>query len=160
MNVLSTLAQATYDYNYSGGYSSSSYDNTDPATTAAIVLFSLGFAFIVIAIAYVITSFLLMRIFKKAGVESWKAWVPVYNNWVMLELGGQQGFWAVLAFIPIVNIASVVFMLIAQYHIGLRLGKEGVFVLWAIFIPIVWFIWLAFDDSKWDGKKHPATPVA
>ncbi|HJP80986.1 MAG TPA: DUF5684 domain-containing protein [Candidatus Saccharimonadales bacterium] len=160
MNIVSTLAQATYDYNYNSGYDSSSYNNTDPATTAAVLLITIGFALITIAIVYVVVSFLLMRIFKKAGVETWKAWVPVYNHWTLLELGGQQGFWAVLAFIPIVNIAAAVFLYIAQYHVGLRLGKEGVFVLWAIFIPIVWYIWLAFDDSKWDGKKHPATPIA
>ena len=83
------------------------------------------------------------------------AWVPFYNHWTLLELGNQKGFWAVLIIVPIVNIASTVFTYIAMYHIGLKLGKDGAFVLWAIFLPLVWYIWLAVDDSTWEkAKKH------
>jgi hypothetical protein len=59
----------------------------------------------------------------------------------------------VLAFIPFVNIASAVFMYIAMYEIGLRLGKQGAFVLFAIFLPLVWTVWLAIDSSTWQGEK-------
>jgi hypothetical protein len=46
-------------------------------------------------------------------------------------------------------------MYIAMYTIGLRFGKEGYFVLLAIFLPIVWSAWLAFDKSTWQ-KTAPA----
>ena len=139
-----------------------SYQAADTASStdsaAAALLFGGLFLFFVFAviIGYVVFSFLLGRIFKKAGVESWKAWVPVYNSWIMLELGGQQGFWVILAFIPLVNIVSAVFMFIAMYNIGLKLGKPGAFVLLAIFLPAVWLIWLAVDDSKWPAKTTGA----
>lgn len=128
----------------------------DIAAGAAIAGAFLFFFLIVALISYVITAWLLGRIFKKAGVEQWIAWVPIYNNWKLLEIGGQQGFWAVLALIPFVNIVSAIFTYIAMYHVGKKLGKEDWFVLFAIFLPIVWLIWLAFDDSKWSGAK----PVA
>ena len=67
----------------------------------------------------------------------------------MLEIGGQKGFWAVLGFVPIVNFVSLIFVIIAMYQIGLNLGKEAWFVLLAIFVPLVWYIWLAVDSSKW-----------
>ena len=152
MSIQSLLAQADYyttDY-YDSSYSSS-YD-ADPAVTAAAFGFFMLMTLVFAAIAYVVIALLLARIFKKAGVESWKAWVPVYNSWVLLELGDQKGFWAVLAFVPVVNIVAAVFMYIAMYNIGLKLGKGGEFVLWAIFLPIVWLIWLAVDDSKWNKK--------
>lgn len=152
MSIQSLLAQADYyttDY-YDSSYSSS-YD-ADPAVAAAAFGFFMLMTLVFAAIAYVVTALLLSRIFKKAGVESWKAWVPVYNSWVLLELGDQKGFWAVLAFVPVVNIVAAVFMYIAMYNIGLKLGKGGEFVLWAIFLPIVWLIWLAVDDSKWNKK--------
>lgn len=121
------------------------------AIAGAVFLF-----IIVIALtSYVITSWLLGRIFKKAGVKQWIAWVPIYNVWKLLELGNQQGFWAVLAIIPPVNIISAVFTYIAMYHIGKKLGKEDWFVILAIFLPIIWLIWLAFDDSKWPAKDTP-----
>jgi uncharacterized protein DUF5684 len=146
MNSVSLFAQSYY---YSQDVAT-----PDSGTSAAMAVFFLMFMFGTIIISYVITSFLLSRIFKKAGVESWKAWVPIYNSWILLELGGQKGYWAVLSLIPVVNIASVIFMFIAMYHIGLKFGKEGAFVLLAIFLPIVWCIWLAFDNSTWKGS-HP-----
>src|SRR6187402_3083513 len=123
MNFVSLFAQSSY---YSQDMSTA-----DSAEAAGAVVFVMLFMLVCVAISYLITSFLLSRIFKKAGVEEWKAWVPVYNNWIFLELGEQKGFWAVLAFVPLVNIVSAVFMFIAMYHIGLRFGKEGVFVLLA-----------------------------
>lgn len=68
----------------------------------------------------------------------------------MLEIGGQQGFWAILAIIPFVNIISAVFTYIAMYNIGLKLGKDGAYVLLAIFLPPVWFILMAIDKSPWN----------
>jgi len=152
MNILlNTFAQVTY--------------NTTPLfeeeTAAGAIIgagfFAFGLFFVVIA--YVVGALLLGRIFKKAGAPAWAAWVPFYNNWKLLEIGGQQGFWAVLSIIPVVNVVSAIFIYIAQYHVGLKLGKSGAFVLLAIFLPIVWLIWLAVDSSKWNEKAESAAPA-
>lgn len=148
---METLAQITY--------STTTSSNVDTAAAAAFAgtIFFITFLFVVAT--YVIYAICLMRIFAKAGEPGWAAWVPVYNGWKVLELGGQQGFWAVLALIPGVSIVSAIFTIIAQYHIGLKLGKGGAFVLLAIFFPIIWVIWLAFDKSQWNGSGAPAAPV-
>lgn len=166
MGFQAILAQAT-QYNY--GEYTPSYETVpgmqeasaaDVAAASAMLIGMMVFVLIGAVIGYVINSLLLSRLFKKAGVEQWKAWVPVYNVWVMLELGGQKGWWAILMLIPVVNIVALVFYFIAAYHIGLKLGKEGVFVLLAIFLPIVWLIWLAFDKSTWNGVAPAATAAA
>jgi hypothetical protein len=167
MSFLSTLAQSMeYDSSTYDLYSDSAYDTTtqmssaDAAVAAAALATMMGFVLIATLVGYVLGAFLLSRIFKKAGVEQWKAWVPIYNTWVMLELGEQKGYWAVLMLIPVVNLVALVFLIIAEYKIGLKLGKEGPFVLLAIFLPIVWLIWLAFDKSTWQGAAQPvAAPV-
>ena len=123
---------------------------TGASTTAPSADYIL-FLTIFVIVAYVINSILLGRIFKKAGVSPAIAWVPIYNNWKTLQLGGQKGYWAALALIPIVQYVSIVFMFIAYYNIGLKLGKTGTFVLWAIFLPIVWIIWLATDKSTYNN---------
>jgi len=156
MNITSFLAQASMDYGDS--YYTMSSTNDAAATNAAAAAITAGmFVFIAIAlvITYIITGFTLGRIFKKAGVESWKAWVPILNSWTLLELGGQKGYWAILALIPVLNIVAGVFLLIAMYHVGLKFGKEGAFVLLAIFLPLVWMIWLAVDKSTWKGQTTP-----
>ncbi|RWZ78205.1 MAG: hypothetical protein EOT05_00330 [Candidatus Microsaccharimonas sossegonensis] len=147
MNNLLQLAQSSYDYTYT-----TTSSNTDPSIAAALSVGILLFYFITIAITYVVTSIFLGMIFKKAGVPAWVAWVPFYNTWKLLEIGGQQGFWAILAVIPFVNLVSAVFTFIAMYNIGLKFGKSGAFVVLGIFLPIVWLIWLAVDTSKWNNS--------
>ncbi len=133
---------------------------TDAAATTVIFGVFMLFALAMIVISYAVYAFFLGRIFKKAGVEQWRAWVPIYSTWKLLELGGQQGFWAVLALIPIVNIVAGIFIYIAMYHIGLKLQKDGWFVLLAIFLSPVWFIWLALDDSKWKAAPTKTASAA
>lgn len=115
--------------------------------------------------SYVLVAFLLSRIFKKANLPMWQAWIPVLNTWRLLELGGQTGYISLLAVLsaivsPVSSGASFgffavlyIFMLLAMANIGKRLGKSKWFVLLAIFLPIVWMIWLGFDDSKWRADK-------
>ena len=149
MNTLSLLAETV---TYSNG-------NAEAAGAAFVFLFValiLPFLLILALANYVVTSIFLMNIFTKAGVASWIAWVPFYNQWKLLEIGGQQGFWAVLTIVPIIQWVSMVFIYIAAYHIGKKLGKSGAFVLWAIFLPLVWFIWLGADKSKWNDKASSA----
>lgn len=136
--------------------SSSTLSPSEEAALAAVLIFFIFVGFIFGLATYVLISLCLMRIFAKAGVKPWIAWVPFYNNWKLLEIGGQQGFWAVLSIVPFVNIVSAVFLYIAQYHVGKKLGKGSEFVLWALFLPFVWFIWLAVDKEKWDDKKSTA----
>ena len=143
---------STYDPNLA--YPTTHATSMDPANAAAVGVVFL-FLIVLVIISYAISAYLLSRIFKKAGVEQWRAWVPVYNYWKLLQLGDQQGFWAILSIFPFVGIVSAIFIYIAMYKIGKKLGKEDWFVLIAIFLPIVWLIWLGFDDSKWQSDKKP-----
>lgn len=120
----------------------------------------IGFYVVVGIIAYVIYSWLMGHVFQKAGVPAWKAWVPVYNNWTLLELGKQPGWWAIVTIIPYVGIIGIIFLFTAMYNIGLGFGKKGIFVLWAIFLPLVWYTWLAFDNSKWHGEATASADTA
>lgn len=136
--------------------------NYDPAELGMII----GITGVITLIAYAISSLLMSFLFKKAGVEMWKAWVPIYNTWVFLELGGQKGYWVLLNFLAIIpfigwiaSIAFVVFSAMAAYNIGLTLGKGGVWVVLYIFLPIIWFAVLAFDSSQWRGRNSSSYGV-
>jgi len=157
MTFLSTLAEYTTTVSTNSNTITS---EEGYAAIAAVTIASIGLILVAGIIAYILSAIFLSRIFKKAGVDGWIAWVPFYNTWKLLELGGQQGFWAVLAIVPIINYVAAVFMYIAMYHIGKKLGKDGTFVLLAIFVPIVWIIWLAVDKSKWNDKASTAPSLA
>ncbi len=154
MTFLSTIAQSYSNSNYDSYYTTTS--SGDSAAGAAVGLAFMFFYLIVLVAAYVVSAIFTGKIFKKAGIESWIAWVPFYSGWKLNQIGGQQGFWAILTIVPIVQYVSIVFMLISMYHIGKKLGKEGTFVLLAIFLPIVWMIWLAVDKSTWNDRASTA----
>jgi signal peptidase I len=43
----------------------------------------------------------LSGMFKKAGLQPWKAWIPFYNTWCMLRLANRSGLAFFMQFIPI-----------------------------------------------------------
>lgn len=139
-------------------YSETTYETTNAGISvgdATAIFGSFMLAISVLSIvAYVIHSWLLGRIFKKAGIKQWIAWVPIYNTWKMLEMGDQKGFWSLLMLIPGINIASLIFMYISMYHIGRKFGKEDWLIVLAILLPTVWLIVLAFDKSPWNDGAN------
>jgi signal peptidase I len=48
-------------------------------------------------------SFGLAKMFRKAGVAEWKAYIPFYNTWVMQELAERPKHWVFWQFIPVVG---------------------------------------------------------
>jgi len=140
-----------------GLYGSSSNYISDDSTAAAAALATLVYVLFVLLItigAYVFVSICLSRIFKKAGIKPWIAWVPFYNNWKFFEMGSFHGALSLLTLVPYVGV--LVFMIlywISAYRIGERFGKDGSFVLLSIFLSPVWIAILAFDKSKWLAAK-------
>ncbi|MDN3311474.1 DUF5684 domain-containing protein [Microbacterium oryzae] len=130
-----------------------------------IFLFLLAFGAV---IYYVLSSWFLMRIFDKAGVQGrWRAWVPVYNLMVFFKLGDLSP-WLVLyslagsillGFIDlgfIFGIATAVLSAMAAYRVGLKLQKEGAWVVLYIFLSLIWLGINAFDRSRWNPAVPPA----
>lgn len=138
------------DYTYNTSYNSTS---TDSEALAAIGIAYLIFS-IVLLIYYVFASVCLSRIFKKAGVTSWYAWVPVLNTWKFLEMGNQNGALSLLAFVPFVNLAFSIFQLIASYRISEKFGKDPMLylILYLLANP-AWLVLLAFGDATWNNPQ-------
>lgn len=134
------------------------YENLDPGVII--------FAVVIALISYAITAWFTGEIFAKAGLEKWKAWVPVYNNWVFLELGGQKGWYILLGLlsaIPLVGFVASIFLIVvlcmAAYNIGNNFNKPSFWwVVLYFFLPVIWLGILAFDGSRWMGIRHTAKP--
>lgn len=148
----------SYLYSTDGSYYYTS--TSDPAAAAAALAVIMAILLPIIIISYVVHALFLGMIFKKAGQPAWQAWVPFLNVWKTFEIGDQKGWLSLLYLIPFVNLVAVVIQYIAMYKIGLKLQKEGWFVLLAIFIPTVWLIWLAVDKSTWEGANAPVSAAS
>lgn len=111
--------------------------------------------FVVYLISFLIVflpSFGLARLFQKAGVASWKAFVPYYNTWVMQKLAQRPTHWVFWQFIPVVGwfISPGIFIEFAKLF--------GRFSFWehtaaALFAPI-YFPYIAYaKDARYIGPE-------
>ena len=128
------------------------YGNWSGAWAALLVVDAaiFGFGLLLAAAVYVLTGFALMKLFRKVGVEPWAAWVPFFNIWRILELGGQAGWFVLFSIIPYGSIVSVVFECIAVHRVGIAFRKSGGWVVLFIFLPFVWAWLLAADSEVYD----------
>ena len=90
--------------------------------------------------------------FKKAGIEGWKAFVPFYNTWCMAEKMELPKKWFFLQFIPIAGQFITVWICIKFVeHFGrFNLVHHAA----ATFLPFAYFPYLGYSASeRFAGKK-------
>ena len=151
-----------YNYNTDQSYGYRGYSHNVGADAAfGISILSLLTIALVAAIAgYVISSLLYMLIFKKAGIDTKKAWIPFYNRWIFFELGGQEGWKSLLTFIPYVGIViSLIFEIAAVAEISKKLDKPPYWAILFLFAAPIWFLILGLNSSRWNdiaGKESLA----
>jgi signal peptidase I len=100
-------------------------------------------------------SFGLARLFEKAGVEKWKAFVPFYNTWIMEDLAKRPKHWVFWQFIPVVGwfISPGIFIEFVKLFGKFSVGAH---TLAALFAPL-YFPYLAYvKDVKWIGPEAAA----
>ena len=112
---------------------------------------SIGFTiFIVATIGWHIG---LYGMFKKAGIEGWKALVPFYNTWCMVEKMELPKYWFFLQLIPIAGQFITIWILIKFVE---HFGRFG---FWhhaaAVFLPFVYLPYLGFSKNE----KYAGIPV-
>jgi hypothetical protein len=129
----------------------------DAATTvdASAIVAPLLLSTLASVALYVWTALALSAVFRKAGEESWKAWVPFLNIFVLLELGGLSGWLVLLTLIPFLGaLALWVVVVIACYRINVAFGfGAGMTVLAALLFP-VWATVVGFGSARWLGAEH------
>ena len=89
--------------------------------------------------------------FKKMGVEQWKAFVPFYNTWLMVEKCDIKKIWFWLQFIPIAGqFITIWITIILSMHFGKFTFLQHAAV---VFLPFVYFPYLGFSkEVRWGGS--------
>lgn len=90
-------------------------------------------------------SFGLAKLFQKAGVPQWKAFVPFYNTWVMQGLAQRPKHWVFWQFIPVVGwfISPGIFIEFVKLFGRFSLGQH---TLAALFAPF-YFPYIGYSDK-------------
>jgi hypothetical protein len=111
-----------------------------------------GTTFLSLAIA-VLGIVAMWKIFEKAGEPGWAAIIPFYNLYVLFKITWGSGWKFLLLLIPIANI---VFMIITMVKLAKAFGKSGGFAVGLIFLSIIFYCILAFDQSQYQGVPQSA----
>ncbi len=97
-------------------------------------------------------SFGLAKLFVKAGVPAWKAYVPFYNTWVMQEIAQRPKHWVFWQLIPVIGwfITPGIFIEFAKVFAKYSFGAHTM----ASLLPFIYFPYIASKpDTRFVGPQ-------
>lgn len=132
-----------------------------------LFLLFIGIIWAVIEVFIIIARY---RIFEKAGKSGWKAIIPFYNKWVLIEITGLKSwiFWFIAApgiltilglgvTFPLAALLSLCGLFIVHYNLAIKFNKEPVlYSLGLTILPIIFYPILAFKSSN-IFEDHPVS---
>jgi len=100
----------------------------------------------IIFLILVLASFYgLSRLFVKAGETPWKAWIPIYNFYVLAKLLNKPSWWCLIMIVPGVNILMYG---VYGFYTTRAFNKPSNNDLWmASLLPYLWFVKLGHDET-------------
>jgi signal peptidase I len=94
----------------------------------------------------------LFEMFKKAGIDPWKAWIPFYNTWCLVEKMELKKIWFFFQLIPIAGQFVTIWLTIKFVE---HFGRFGfVHHAFTVLFPFIYFPYLGLSkNEKFAGKK-------
>jgi hypothetical protein len=123
-----------YEYDY----------QVSPVSPAEVMLIMLG----VCAALALIWGFMWWGVLKKGGYAGWLSMLPVANVYFLVKISGKPGYWALLFFVPFVN---VIILIWTWNMISKSFGKDEGFTIGLVLLPIIFFPILGYGDARWLG---------
>jgi hypothetical protein len=123
-------------------------ENMDSSGDAALAAGGLGVFWLIYLVVIVLMIASMWKIFSKAGKPGWAAIIPIYNIIILMETVGRPGWWVILYLIPIVNL---IIMIIVTIELSKSFGHEIGMALGLLFLPVIFYPWLAFGSSEYQG---------
>ena len=101
-----------------------------------------NYIFLVLVLA---SFFGLSKLFSKAGIDSWKAFIPVYNFYLLAKLLEKPWWWCLIMIVPGVNI---IMYGVFGFNVARAFNKpSNQDLLFASILPYIFFVKLGFDDT-------------
>ena len=104
-----------------------------------IVISVIGLTILVVWISW-------FKIFSKSGQAGWKALVPFFNLFVFTKIVGKPVWWLIIYLIIPVGYP------LSSLQIAKLFGKNMIFSIGLIFLPMIFFPLLAFGKSKYQNN--------
>ena len=127
----------------------------DPAMTQmseSLEIFG-GTLLIVYLAILIITAIGFWKMFTKAGIPGIFALIPIVNQFFIPQVGGKPAWWAILYFIPLVQI---IFIVLTYMAIAERFGRGVGTVLGLLFLTPIFVCILGFGSAQWSPPANDA----
>ncbi|MDQ6757298.1 MAG: signal peptidase I [Bacteroidota bacterium] len=106
----------------------------------------MSISFLLFIIALITSLIGLYGMFQKAGIAGWKALIPFYNTWCMVQKMQLKKVWFFLQFVPVVGFFIIIWILIKFVE---HFGRFSVLSHAAtVFIPFIYFPYLGFSKNE------------
>jgi signal peptidase I len=93
----------------------------------------------------------LSKLFTKAGVEGWKAWIPVYNFYVLARLLDKPWWWCLIMIVPGVNILMYG---VFGFNVARAFNRpSNQDLLFASILPYIFFVKTGLSKFKIEPSK-------
>ncbi len=104
-------------------------------------------------VAFILWHIGLYGMFKKAGITPWKALIPLYNTWCMVEKMQLKRIWFFLQLIPVAGQFITIWICIKFVE---HFGRFGLLEHAAtVFVPFIYFPYLGFSKKE----RYAGIPV-
>jgi hypothetical protein len=103
------------------------------------------------AIVYVVEALALMKMFEKAGVTGWYAFVPILNSYWVTKIATGNGWLFLLALIPCVG--SLIYCILLAVKLSPAFGCGVGTTIGLIFIPGIMYLVLGFGSAQYVGPQ-------
>lgn len=135
---------------------------------SAIIGFGLGI--------YFLSVIPLGRMFQKAGVENWRAYIPVYNGYIYAKLvWNENAFWAMLVLgiisgaidkafgggnflLKLVDAGVSIALIVYRAKLALRAsrayGHDVGYAVGLFFVPTIFWYVIGFGDSEYIAPQN------
>ena len=94
------------------------------------------------------------RLFPRIGLKSSDGWIPIWNQWKLLERAGLPGWIVLLVIVPGLGIVPAIFLIIAMHRINTEYGAGVGYTVLGVFLAPLWAMLLA----KHIGARGIAAP--
>ena len=106
-----------------------------------------GFGFV----CYILEAIACMKLFAKAGVTSWYAWVPILNTYWLTKIATGNGWLFLLILIPCAG--SIIYLILLGIKLSKAFGCGGGMTALIILLEPIALLVLGFGDAQYQGPQ-------
>lgn len=92
------------------------------------------------------------RLFPRIGLKSSDGWIPIWNQWKLLERAGLPGWVVLLSFVGL-GIVPAIMLIIAMYRINTEYGAGAGYTVLGVFVAPLWAMLLANHIGSRSGAS-------